>query len=107
MEVYRQGDVCFVPITEAQYKEAINPARRWNKAVQTTSSIIRKGEHGGQHQFEKMDNVELFNTGIGRKYAKTEAPVNIVHKEHGTVELPGGFWEIRIQQDSQRKAVMD
>jgi hypothetical protein len=94
-KVYRQGDLCFVPVNEIPGKA---------KAAETR--VIRTGENGGVHAIEESSTAVMYEVD-GVRYILSEDGVGIVHGEHARVDLPAGKYEIRVQRELGQEGVRD
>ena len=94
MRVIRQGDVMAIPLDSAPEGE-----RTYQK-----SRLIRRGEHGGKHEIATLERAHIFSivdeaTNIATRYIEVLDNTQIVHNEHGSVQLSPGFYAIRIQRE--------
>jgi len=95
MNVYRQGDVLFLPIESASIP---------TEAKIKKSRLIRRGEHGGLHQLESLDHATHYEHE-GVKYVLTERGVGIVHGEHHRLDLPAGAYRVVVQREAASNTI--
>src|SRR5438132_9389117 len=100
MKVYRQGDVAFVP------REDVSPALLQAKGTVKPSRIVKRGENGGVHMLEKPATVakeDMPDSTLveyeGKVYVLSASGVKVLHREHKTVDLPAGVYEVRQQRE--------
>ena len=94
--IYRQGDVALILLKEAVFP---SPEEEDSKILQTR--ILRRGENGGVHRFEKKPDVTLYeHEGVRFLHAPTGVRVT-GHHEHGDLELPPGTYRLQIQREQQ------
>lgn len=91
MTMQRQGDFIFVA---TDLRPA--PGRLMGKGVVSRSPLT-----GHSHAFTDP-GLKMYSlpgvTGEGRDMmALTETPVQVIHEEHGALDLPGGMYFIRRQ----------
>ena len=107
MNVYRQGDVLFMPIEKSEIPE---------KVKEKQTRLIRSGEYGGKHQLESNNKKDSkYGTIVEdeknkTKYIITETGVGIVHGEHNRLDLPPGEYRVVVQREinkGQLRYVMD
>lgn len=93
----RQGDVLLVPV------ESI-PAKAKVKARDKGRVIIAYGEVTGHaHQIANPDSVgaEILTVGESATFIRLTKKAQLVHEEHGTLEVLPGAWEYRPQREWQ------
>ena len=95
MQVYRQGDVVFVPIARTDVPTEATPQG---------SRLVRRGEHGGLHQLEAQPDLDVAQRSMivvhaGRKYVLSPTGVGIVHGEHARLPLPPNTYRVVIQRE--------
>lgn len=99
MKPYRQGDVLIIPV--AELPEGTKRMRRGKRGV-----VLAEGEVTG-HAHAILDRgaslYELVTADdvdeMRRRFLLVEQEVAVTHEEHGTVTLPPGSYEIRIQRE--------
>ena len=68
--------------------------------------VLAEGEvTGHSHRFAVPDEADVFRVG-GSLYA--DVLVNgaeVIHQEHGTIRLPRGVYEVRIQREYTPKGI--
>lgn len=98
-QVYRQGDVVLVVVDGVPIMDNL---------VKSESTLIRKGEHGGKHSIETLEQAsiyELFGKDVKvgtpptARYLLATQDANIVHSEHKTITVPKGFYLIGTQRE--------
>ena len=98
MDIYRQGDLGFIPIDALP-----------QSAVKSKSRLLRRGEHGGLHQLDREPAAEIYVLE-GKKFILAKDGALVIHGEHGAVSLPAGLYEVRVQRelmDSRELRVVD
>ena len=115
MHVYRQGDVAFIPREDlpksvADIDNMVGRDKK-TKAKVLKTRVVRKGVNGGIHalDLEKAPDTVMYELD-GVKYVLSPEGVDVVHGEHGKVELPKGSYEVRVQREADRagwRNVMD
>ena len=87
MRQLQQGDVLL-----NQVKRIPNGAEKVKS--RTRGYVLAEGEeHGHAHAIVDVDAVELYEVD-GVMYLKVLTPPPLTHEEHGTIDLPVGFFEI-------------
>ena len=86
----RQGDVLLIPT-----KAPKNPVRVLDDNGSPLAGVRVEGERTG-HVHELAARV--YDAG-DRRLAFLERPTPLTHQEHAHVEVPAGWWEIRIQRE--------
>jgi len=92
--VYRQGDVLLIPI----------PAREIPLgAIRQQGLLLRRGEHNGRHAVAKgEEQAEVWKVGQ-QKFVRARRGARIVHGEHGQIDLPPGFYFVRVQREADER----
>jgi hypothetical protein len=91
---WRQGDIYFVKLDREPDLEGAKPVK---------SGVIARGEQTGH--MHRVSNSSLADGAAlsllgGSMYLRTpEAGANIVHEEHGPIQLPAGFYAVVNQQE--------
>jgi hypothetical protein len=115
MEKYQQGDVVMFKVDEEYFKKHTRTGKE-NQAVygggEDTHAIVAFGEvTGHKHQVNMKDMAEnvgvTLSMGYNRQagvdvpegFAVIDAPVTITHEEHNPIELPPGYYMVRIVQE--------
>lgn len=91
----RQGDVLLVPV------DAI-PDNAKVKSRDNGRVIIAYGEVTGHaHQIADPDAVgaEILTVGESATFIRLTKKAQLVHEEHGTIDLQPGAWEYRPQRE--------
>lgn len=90
-EHYRQGDLLFVRVKKMP-----------KKVRKRASKVILEGEATG-HKHAVSHGADIYDMiGWPRKdtfLAVEDDIAEIVHDEHGTIELPKGVWQVIRQQE--------
>ncbi|MEM2174171.1 MAG: hypothetical protein QXI58_00900 [Candidatus Micrarchaeia archaeon] len=87
IHVYRQGDIAFIKLDQAP--KGLKKIRK---------KVIRKGEHGGIHLLEKGDI--YIDEKTRTMYVGSDGNLLVRHTtSHKDLELPPGFYEVRIQRE--------
>lgn len=117
-KAFRQGELLFVPLTEADLKTLnFDPDGKgsylWNKLP---TNVIREGEATG-HKHEVIEKEpqtatlytpartfmrgleDMDSIGAEDRMLAVKEPVEIVHPEHGRLNLRVGFFLIVIQRE--------
>ena len=101
MNVWRQGDVLFIPVTDPAVIARVQKESRARK-----SRLIRRGEHGGLHLLEKKPDARLLQAvslSGGRTrtlYVEVGSEAKVLHGEHNPLLLgTPGLYEVRIQRE--------
>jgi hypothetical protein len=92
---YRQGDVGFITVTDELVIAVVEVDGK-----KLTKRLIRRGEHGHSHVIDKVTDAVLVEHEKVM-YVLTKSGVAIKHEEHGTVNLPAGLHEVRIQKEQR------
>ena len=111
-EKYQQCDVVMLKVDDDYFKENTGSDVTEYHGKQPTHAIMAFGEVTGHTHQINMANM-LKNTGItlhmgyNRKagidvpegFAVIDAPVTITHEEHDAIELPPGYYMVRIVRE--------
>ena len=115
MEKYQQGDVVMFKVDEEYYKEHTRKGEEYKSHYmggKNQHAIVAFGEvTGHKHQVNMKDMVKeagvTLNMGYNQQagidvpegFAVIDAPVTITHEEHKPVELPPGYYMVRIVRE--------
>ena len=89
---YRQGDVLIV---ECERVTAGKEVERENGRI-----VLAHGEATGHaHAIASMDATLFMDEATLNRYLDVRAPVVIEHEEHGRIELPSGYYQVRRQRE--------
>ena len=115
MEKYQQGDVVMFKVDEKYYKEHTRNNKESKVGYsggEDTHAIVAFGEvTGHKHQVNMKDMAEeagvTLSMGYNRQagvdvpegFAVIDAPVTITHEEHDPIELPPGYYMVRIVRE--------
>ena len=114
---YQQGDVVMFQVDDKSFKDIVgNPSQ--NKDVvrydghSHTHAILAFGEATGHKHQVNMENMVkeagvTLNMGYNRRagvdvpegFQVHDAPVKITHEEHKPIELPPGYYMVRIVRE--------
>ena len=87
---YRQGDVFLIPVREIA--EGAQPQHR--------HGVLAEGEvTGHSHRFAVPDEAAVFRAAGSLYVDVLVDDAEVIHQEHGTIRLPRGFYEVRIQRE--------
>lgn len=90
-KIYRQGDVLLVRVKKLNLSKEVE--REGGRIV------LAHGEATGHtHAIASMDATLFMDEATLNRYLDVRAPVVITHEEHGRIELPSGFYEVRRQR---------
>ena len=115
MQKYQQGDVVMFKVDEKYFKEHTRKDKKYKTGYSggtDTHAIVAFGEvTGHKHQVNMKDMVEeagvTLSMGYNREagidvpegFAVIDAPVTITHEEHDAIELPPGYYMVRIVRE--------
>ena len=115
MEKYQQGDGVMFKVDEEYFKDHTRKGKENQAAYsggEDTHAIVAFGEvTGHKHQVNMKDMVKeagvTFSMGYNRKagvdvpegFTVIDAPVTITHEEHDAIELPPGYYMVRIVRE--------
>ena len=115
MQKYQQGDVVMFKVDEKYFNENTRKGEEYKshyKGGKVQHAIVAFGEvTGHKHQVNMKDMVEeagvTLSMGYNAKagvdvpegFAVIDAPVTITHEEHKPVELPPGYYMVRIVRE--------
>jgi hypothetical protein len=90
----RQGDVLFVPTTDAIQEHLFERGKR-------EDGVVMEGEATGHHhRIEDLSAAEVFRPGFGDSFVRVgPLGVSIVHEEHAPVQLPAGTYRVKIARE--------
>lgn len=95
MSLYRQGDVLVIPIRR-------RPRGAWEEVPREGDSVVlAHGEvTGHRHRLTDPGVCLLRSEGVSdRVLTVTSELAELVHEEHGTIEIPPGEYLVRIQRE--------
>ena len=87
---FRQGDVLLVEV--AEIPEEAQPESRSGRIV------LAEGEATGHAHAIHEPDARAF-THDGERFLLTRSKAQLVHEEHGTIEVPDGAWRVVIQRE--------
>ena len=115
MEKYQQGDVVMFKVNEKYFTDNTKNGDEYKahyRGKKDTHAIVAFGEvTGHKHQVNMKDMVEEAGVTLSMGYNSKagvdvpdgfivkDAPVTITHEEHNPVELPPGYYMVRIVQE--------
>ena len=115
MEKYQQGDVVMFKVDEKYFNENTRANKECKVGYQggkDEHAIVAFGEvTGHKHQVNMKDMVKeagvTLSMGYNREagidvpegFTVIDAPVTITHEEHKPVELPPGYYMVRIVRE--------
>lgn len=90
--IFRQGDVCLIAVDEI-------PAEALDVTPKRGRIVLQHGEVTGHaHAFyDNTYNVKLHAVHGGARYLHVEAPAELKHEEHSTVQVPAGKYLLPVQ----------
>lgn len=92
MNIYRHGDIDFIPVTDPKVKETI----------EHESFIVAEGEATGHHHRltaalgAKVAVMKGFNNEM---YIRISEPTPLSHEEHHTLTIQPGVYEIKNERE--------
>ena len=115
MEKYQQGDVVMFKVDEKYFKENTKNGKEYKSRYNggfDTHAIVAFGEvTGHKHQVNMKDMAEEAGVTLSMGYNRQagvdvpegfqvhEAPITITHEEHDPIELPPGYYMVRIVRE--------
>ena len=93
---YRQGDLLIKKAEDTEPK-SWEPRRR-----RRASGILLRGEATGHaHRIRKEDlsKVDVLIDTAGNLWIRAKEPTQIIHEEHGSIDIAPGFYEVRRQRE--------
>ena len=115
MEKYQQGDVVMFKVDEEYFKDHTKKGSEYKSGYNggfDTHAIVAFGEvTGHKHQVNMKDMAEEAGVTLSMGYnqqagidvpegfAVIDAPVTITHEEHDPIELPPGYYMVRIVRE--------
>ncbi len=91
-----QGDVMFIRVDKLP--EEFEANKKILKNI-----VLAHGESGNKHQLQVMDrpdtSFEIYEKKSGEFYLRLASPAEVVHEEHGTIQLDTGMYLIRRQRE--------
>ena len=102
-QIQRQGDVLIIPTAKPTSKTTAIPLEAGRVVLahgEVTGHVhaIEVESHGGKPTVDFVLNTL-------ERYIHARRPVTVRHEEHGALELPAGWYEVRIQREYERGAV--
>lgn len=87
---YRQGDVFLISVTKLPSADSRH----------SRSAVLAEGEVTGHaHRFRQAKQVEVFSSEERLYVEVLSESAELVHQEHGTIGIPRGGYEVRIQRE--------
>ena len=115
MEKYQQGDVVMFKVDEKYFNDNTKSSKECQVGYQggeDTHAIVAFGEvTGHKHQVNMKNMAEkagvTLSMGYNREagvdvpdgFAVIDAPVTITHEEHDPIDLPPGYYMVRIVRE--------
>jgi len=90
--MYRQGDVLLVACGRVEVSKQVE--REGGRIVLAHGEVT-----GHAHAISSMDATLFMDEATLNRYLDVRAPVTLDHEEHGRIELPSGFYEVRRQRE--------
>jgi len=87
MEMHRQGDILFTKV-EKLPEEGLTPRQ---------SKVIAEGEVTG-HSHRLLQG-RVFETAMGILYLEVLVATQVVHQEHGAIDLEPGLYKVTRQRE--------
>lgn len=98
-QMQRQGDVLHIPTTEPTGTMQPIP-------LEDGRVVLARGEATGHaHVIEGRGADFVLNALTLERYVHVREPATVRHEEHGALQLPSGWYEVRIQREYERGAV--
>ena len=98
-QIQRQGDVLLIPINKPTAKTEDIP-------LEGGRIILAHGEVTGHaHAVDGAGVDFVLNALTLERYIHARQPTTVRHEEHGALELPAGWYEVRIQREYERGAM--
>jgi hypothetical protein len=91
-KMYRQGDVLIVACDRVEVAKQVE--REGGRIVLAHGEVT-----GHAHAISSMDATLFMDEATLNRYLDVRAPVTLDHEEHGRIELPSGFYEVRRQRE--------
>jgi hypothetical protein len=92
LKIYRQGDVAIIECARISVSKQIE--REAGRIVLAHGEVT-----GHAHAIASMDATLFMDDATLDRYLDVRAPVVLDHEEHGQIELPSGFYEVRRQRE--------
>ena len=115
MEKYQQGDVVMFKVDEKYFNEHTQKGKEYKTGYsggEDTHAIVAFGEvTGHKHQVNMKDMAKeagvTLSMGYNRQagvdvpegFTVIDAPVTITHEEHNPIELPTGYYIVKIVRE--------
>jgi hypothetical protein len=88
----QQGDVLIQSIDKI-------PSNLKNVKQSKKGYVLADGEITGHAHVIVDDDIEMMCDEVGSKFIANDHTVEVVHEEHGMVEIPAGTWKIDIVKE--------
>jgi hypothetical protein len=89
---FRQGDVLLVEVDDIPEDAAPEP--------RSGRIVLAEGEATGHAHAIHEPDARTF-THEGQRFLLTKSRAQLIHEEHGPIEVPDGAWRIVIQREYQ------
>ena len=103
MEKYQQGDVVMFKVDEKYFNDNTKSSKECQVGYQggeNTHAIVAFGEvTGHKHQVNMKDMAKEAGVDVPDSFAVIDAPVTITHEEHDPIDLPPGYYMVRIVRE--------
>lgn len=90
--MYRQGDVVIIECDRVDVAKEVD--REGGRIVLAHGEVT-----GHAHAIASADATLFMDEATLNRYLDVRAPVTLDHEEHGHIELPSGFYEVRRQRE--------
>ena len=92
LTMFRQGDVMLMTV---ERRDGMAEVAREDGRI-----VLAHGEVTGHaHAIVSMDATLFMDEKTLNRYLDVKAPVILDHEEHGQIDLPSGFYEVRRQRE--------
>lgn len=95
---YAQGDVRIIPVDKLP--EGLKPVKRVAGRV-----ILAEGEVTGHQHAIATDGVELYELNGAMLIHVPDTGATVSHEEHGAIDIPGGYYEARVDCEYRPDAI--
>lgn len=96
--IQRQGDVLIIRTTKPKTKTEAIP-------LDAGRVVLAHGEATGHAHVVEGDVDFVLNALTLERYIHARRPVTVRHEEHSALQLPAGWYEVRIQREYERGTV--